>query len=189
MTMRASTDIDIDFIDRDVALAEIEHIPASQADGTKHNTSVYFQPIPVDPRTEIAAIDYKSSAALGYFKIDFLNNSLYQGVRDEGHLVDLAFREPEWDLFDEPTIVEGLAHIHSYFHVVQSIRPRSVTDLAVIIALIRPGKKHLVGQSRHIIDAEIWQRGAEEGYVFKKSHSFAYALSIVVQLNLMIENA
>jgi hypothetical protein len=181
------TDIDIDFADRDAAAQSLRCIPALQSDGSKHNTSVYFQNIPENPFTGLASLDAKTAADLGYFKVDLLNNTIYKGVRNEDHLVDLLSREPPWDLFMDRNVVENLYHIHNYFSIVQNIQPKSVTDLAVIIALIRPGKKHLVGKPRSVIDADIWKPVSDAGYAFKKAHAFAFALSIVVQLNLMIE--
>ncbi len=190
--MITNTDIDIDLADRDYALEIIKHVPALQKDDvTRHATGVYFQNIPADPITGISTLGNKRAADLGYFKIDLLNNSIYKNVRDEDHLVHLAFTEPPWELFSDKNVVKQLQHIRNYFWIVDSIKPKSVEDLAVIIALIRPGKKHLVGQSREKIDAEIWLSVGEEneGYSFKRSHAVCYAVSIVVQLNLLIETA
>ena len=80
------TDIDIDFVDRNKVLEIIKHVPASIDGNKKHNTGVYVQPIPVNPLTGLATIDYKTAEDRGYFKIDFLNVSAYQGVRSEDHL-------------------------------------------------------------------------------------------------------
>ena len=178
-----NTDIDIDVADRDAALSLGKYISALQNDNTKHKTSVYFQNIPHDP-AGWATMNTKQAADLGYFKIDFLNNTIYKDIQNEAHLIQLLKQEPKWELFEKAEIVEKLAHIRDYFYVVKSIKPRNIDDLAVIIALIRPGKKHLIGKSRTIINEGIW-KPVEEGYAFKKSHSYAYAASIIVQLNLM----
>ncbi len=61
-----------------------------------------------------------------------------------------------------------------------------MSDLALCLALIRPGKRHLVGRPRAEIEADIWTPDTE-GYQFKRSHAFAYALSLAVQMNLMSE--
>lgn len=187
----ADTDIDIDFADRDAALAGLPHIAASMiARGRRqrHPTGIYFQEVPVDPVDGLCAVEYEKAASLGYFKLDFLNNSVYAGVRDESHLVELLARDPQWELLDDPKIVSGLAHIGNHFNIVQSIRPLSIEDLAVCIALIRPGKRHLIGRARYEIDQHIWDR-VEDGYSFKRAHAIAYAASIVVQLNLLTEQA
>lgn len=189
---KISTDIDIDFKNRNDALSVLPHIAASmvnQGKSARHNTGIYFQNIPVDPLTGHASIPYAKAEDMGYFKIDLINNSVYENVRDTAHLESLLATEPAWDLLDDPDIVSMLAHIHSHFDVVSAIKPKSVDDLAVVLALIRPGKRHLVGKSRDEIDSEVWIAPSDGSYHFKKSHSFAYAVSIVVQLNAIIEQA
>jgi hypothetical protein len=189
--MKVSTDIDIDFASRDVALATLAHVPASRIERgvfTKHQTGVYFQDVPVDPVTGYCSILYEDAGDLGYFKIDYLNNSIYDDVRDPEHLDELVAREPEWELLEDREIVSGLAHVREHFGTLQSIKPRSIDDLAVVLALIRPAKRHLLGKSRQEIDAEIWkpEPGGDE-YWFKRAHAVAFSLSIIVQLNLMVE--
>ena len=189
---KISTDIDIDFKNRNDALAVLPHIAASmvnQGKSSRHNTGIYFQNIPVDPLTGHASIPYGKAEDLGYFKIDLINNSVYEGVRDIEHLEKLLDADPAWDLLDDPEIVSMLAHIHSHFDVVSAIKPKSVDDLAVVLALIRPGKKHLVNKSRAEIDAEVWLPPSDGSYTFKRAHAYAYSLSIVVQLNAIVEQA
>ena len=89
-------DIDIDLLDRDKALDIIRHVPASiykELKITKHNTGIYAQDIPIDPVTKFASLDYEVADKLGYFKIDFLNVSAYEGVRDEQHLIELMYKQ------------------------------------------------------------------------------------------------
>jgi hypothetical protein len=186
---KVTTDIDIDFANRDAALVGMLSIPASmttQGNRAKHPTGVYFQNIPVDPLDDMASLNYEEAAENGYFKIDFLNNSLYNDVRDEQHLIKLINDEPMWDLLAAPGIVEELAHIKTSFNIVNSIKPRSVEDLAVVLALMRPGKRHLLNLPRDEINARIW-KAEDNGFIFKRAHAIAYAVSIVVQLNLMCE--
>lgn len=180
-------DIDIDFDDRAPALENLACIFAADKDRRKHVSGVYFQDIPVDPFDEMAVWDHKTADQKGYFKVDLLHNHIYHGVQSEAHLVGLLTTEPPWEVFENPDIVSQLAHIGNYFDVIKSIRPRSIEDLAVCIALIRPGKKHLIGRPRSEIDQEIWIK--TEKYYFKKSHSYSYAAAIVVQLNLLVEEA
>jgi hypothetical protein len=192
-----TTDIDIDFADRDKALEGLMHIAASMKatdvglddagdKNKRHPSGVYFQDVPTDPFTGFCSIPYKDAAELGYFKIDFLNNTLYKGVRDEDHLDELVNREPDWLMLQHREIVKMLVHIGEHFGTVQSIQPQSVEDLAVVLALMRPGKRHLVGRPRHEIDAEIWKAEGDR-FVFKRAHALAYAVSIVVQMNLICE--
>lgn len=185
------TDIDIDFADRDHALQGLRYVPAMQVDQmgkkSRHNVGVYFQDAPVDPLTGWCAFEYGATDALGYFKIDFLNvASIYGRVRDEEHLDELMAREPEWSLLEFPDVVERLAHINGHYDIVQRIKPTSIEDLAVVIALPRPGKSHLIPRSRAEIDAEIWE--PSNAYYYKRSHAIAYAASIAVQLNLITDD-
>jgi hypothetical protein len=185
---RVTTDIDIDFPDRDAALIGLMHVAASmeqKGQPARHPTGVYFQNVPTDPLTTFSSLTYEEAAECGYFKVDFLNNSIYAKVRDEDHLIALM-ADPEWDMLEVEEIVSMLAHIHSSFGMVKAIRPKNVDDLAVVLALMRPGKRHLMGKPRAEIDAEIWRPG-NDGFVFKRAHAIAYAVSIVVQLNLLCE--
>jgi hypothetical protein len=79
--------------------------------------------VPVDPFTRLCALDYKEAEEKGYFKIDFLNQSVYQQVRDEEHLIELLNSEPMWELLDERGMVEQLPHVHNHYDTVQTMRP------------------------------------------------------------------
>jgi hypothetical protein len=57
----------------------------------------------------------------------------------------------------------------------------------MILAIIRPGKRHLVGKSWKEIEADVWVKPEDDTYFFKKSHSYGYALAILVQLNNICE--
>jgi DNA polymerase III alpha subunit len=63
----------------------------------------------------------------------------------------------------------------------------SIPRLAMFLALIRPGKKHLIGKTWKEIAETIWDK-TEDSYSFKKSHSLAYAHLVVVHMNLLNEN-
>lgn len=180
-------DIDIDFADRNKALMLIEHIPASSKDGTqKHPSGVYLQDIPVHPISGLSAFDYRTAESLGYFKIDFLNYSLYEQVKSDEHLRMLVNTTPDWSLLQHAEIVAKLNHIRDHFDIVKMINPQSVEDLAIVLALIRPGKSWLKHKPIEEIRANIWNID-ESQYTFKKSHATAYAVSIVVQMNLLSE--
>lgn len=184
--MKQDTDIDIDFAERNDALSVIPHIAAMtiRVEGkVRHPSGVYFQDVPVDPITGLCAFDYKQASNY-YTKIDILSNSIYANVRNEEHLLELM-QEPDWRLFEFEEIVSQLAHIKDHFYVVKKIKPKSVEDLAVCLALIRPGKKNLLHKDRKEIDKEIWKK--EDDYSFKRAHAIAYSFSIIVQLNTLCE--
>lgn len=185
-------DVDIDVANRERALEWFNTTPAMiMRDGqhVKHNTGVYFQPIPQDPLTGISLIDHHEAEEQGWFKVDFLNNHIYAEVRSPEHLDRLCEQEVQWELLEHPEIVEQLYHIGNYADLVREYKPDSVTKLAMLLAIIRPGKKHLQGKTWQEIEQEVWLPSAEAQYTFKKSHSVAFAKAITVQLNLIVEQA
>jgi len=182
-------DIDLDFPDRTAILDIIKHVPASMSKGKKHNTGVYCHSIPVNPLTGLASIDYKQAEERGYFKIDFLNVSAYKDVKDEHHIKDLLAVEPLWELMYEKDVCDQLFHINGYHTLLAELKPKTILELAMVLALIRPGKKYLLPVCREkgfeAIEDEIWTRTDE--YYFKKSHAVGYSHLIVMQLNLLCE--
>ncbi len=184
-------DIDIDFADRNKALDLIKHVLAAikSENGTfkKHNTGVYCHSIPYNPLTGTASLDYKEAEDRGYFKIDFLNVSLYNGVRNEEHLKQLLETEPLWDLLEQDDFVNLLFHVNGHGKILRLMKPKNVEQLAAVLAMIRPAKKHLIGKSWSDVMADIWTKPTTDEYFFKKSHATAYALAIVVQMNLICE--
>ncbi len=90
-----SADIDIDMPDRTAVLNLIQHTPARQdATGRRHNSGVYFTDIPQDPVHGCAAIDYETAEQRGYFKLDFLNMSVYQLVQSPEHYEQMLQQTP-----------------------------------------------------------------------------------------------
>lgn len=185
------SDIDIDFGDRTKALAVLKHTPAGIIrDGNlvKHNTGVYVTDIPCDPFTGIASIDYNSAEDRGYAKLDFLNVSLYTHIKSEQHLQTLLNTEPQWDKLYERDFCEKLIHIGNHYDTLISMPEavNSIPRMAMFLAIIRPGKRHLVGKPWAEVAKTIWESTAE-GYTFKKSHAVAYAHLVAVNINLLCE--
>jgi hypothetical protein len=189
--MKIDFDVDIDLADREQFLQLVPHIAASilQEDGsyTRHNTGVYFQTLPQFPLEKFSSVDYKTAAQQGWFKVDILNNSIYKKVTNEAHLNRLINTEPMWELLEHQEVVKQLFHINNYHHIIAQYKPTDIEQLAMLLALIRPGKRHLIGKSWQEISQEIWTKPTDNSYYFKHSHAVAYALVIVVQLNLMCE--
>ena len=96
-------DIDIDFADRTMVLAQLKHRVAKLDTNKKHNTGVYATEIPHNPIDNLATVDYKTAEKRGYFKLDFLNVSIYKDVKDEAHLTELMERTPLWQLWNTKT--------------------------------------------------------------------------------------
>jgi hypothetical protein len=180
-------DIDIDFPDRDAVLSKLQHHVAKLETGKKHNTGVYVTEVPHNPVDNLATIDYKQAELRGYFKIDFLNVSIYKDIRDEEHLVALMKKEPIWDLLLEEQFVDLLFHLAGHGDVLKKTCPTSVEQLAAVLAMIRPAKRYLIGKSWTTIMQEVWTKPGTGEYYFKKSHATSYAVAVVVHMNLLCE--
>lgn len=181
-------DVDIDFFDRDGVLKLFKHTPATiEKDDKveKHKTGVYFHAVPEHPVTGHASIDYKKAEDRGYFKIDMLNVNIYKHVKSEQELVELMIQEPDWDMLKDATVVEQLFHLNGHFKIVSQLEPRTIEQLAAVLAIIRPAKRHLMYKDWTDIMKEVWVRPLDGSYFFKKSHAVAYAQAIVVQMNLI----
>lgn len=196
---KARTDIDIDFKD---GKSVIQQLPCTRSveriteDGLiPHNSGVHFDNIPVDPISGLASIQYKEAERLGYQKVDILSQSAYEHVRDRDHLKELMNKEPDWDLLLVPEFVEELSQIKKHITLLNVWRPRSIDELAMFIAMIRPGKRQCQSMnSWDEVERVIWDydsigldaEGKKLRY-FKKPHAYAYSLMIVVQLNALVE--
>jgi hypothetical protein len=188
MTIKISGDIDIDFPNRELALQHLKHIDAGILRGdefAKHATGIYFNDIPHNISNR-ATIDYREAEERGYFKVDFLNVAVYEKVKSEHHLIKLMNTAPEWDRLLEKEYCEKLIHIGNYHSMIVNLPEpiNSIPRLAMFLALIRPGKKHLIGKPWAEIAKTIWDK-TEDEYSFKKSHSIGYSHLVVVHMNLL----
>lgn len=185
-------DIDIDFAEFDI----LKYFPmATQAsmvkDGVikKHPAGAYLQAIPKDQITGLAAIPYKQAEEIGYFKIDFLHLNLLDIFESKAEIRALIKKEPDWSLLEDQETVEKLFQIHRHFDTVYKIKPKSIQELADVIALIRPGKKFMTSlyiTNREQVREELYKKPEDPTkYYFKRSHALAYALNIVLQLHLI----
>jgi DNA polymerase III alpha subunit len=184
-------DIDIDFADRTLALEKLETITAAISENNtfkKHNTGIYCTAIPYNPATGISTVDYKEAEDRGYFKIDFLNVGIYEGVRDEAHLIQLMETEPLWDLLLQDDFVNLLFHVNGHGSILRQMEPKSIEELAAVLAMIRPAKRYLIGKDWTTVMTEVWTKPENDEYFFKKAHAVAYAQVVVIQMNLICEN-
>jgi len=189
--MKFNSDIDIDLADRQQLIDALDVIPASQLrDGklVKHNTGVYATQIPVDPFSGCASLDYQTAEQRGYIKLDLLNVHVYRQVRNEQHLIELM-REPDWARLYDPEICQQLVHINNHYETLLKMPEPvdSIPRLAMFLAVIRPAKRHLIGRPWSEVAKTIWDKPADDGYYFKRSHSVSYAQLVVVNLNLLCE--
>lgn len=190
--MIVNTDIDIDVANRDKLLELIPNVPAMINDNgrkRKHNTGVYFHEVPSDPFMNMCTLDYKTAEETGFFKLDILNVSIYENISSDTELDELLEMEPVWDLLEHEDIVAELFHIHNHYDIVQTMRPRSIEELAAVLAIIRPAKRHLLGKDWNTVFASVWEKPTEDTYYFKKAHAISYATAIVVQMNMMVRDS
>ena len=180
-------DIDIDFADRDVVLSKIQHRVAKLDTGKKNNTGVYVTECPHNPVDNLATIDYKKAEDRGYFKLDFLNVSIYNDILDEEHLKQLMNKEPQWELLQHDDFVDLIFHISGHGGILRKTIPTNVEQLAAVLAMIRPAKRHLVNETWPTILESVWVAPTDGSYYFKKAHAIAYAVSVVVHMNLVCE--
>jgi DNA polymerase III alpha subunit len=180
-------DIDIDFADRDVVLEKIKHRVARLDTGKKHNTGVYVTECPHNPIDNLSTIDYKTAEDRGYFKLDFLNVSIYKDVKDEAHLKELMEKEPLWELLEQKDFVDLVFHLSGHDSLLKQLKPTSVSQLAATLAIIRPAKRHLANKDWQTIMNEVWIKPTNGEYYFKKAHAISYAMACVVHMNLLCE--
>lgn len=183
-------DIDLDFGDRDAILSCIQHVPAAMLrDGrlTRHVSGVYVNNIPRNSITETAAIEYQTAEQLGYVKLDFLNVNLYRQIQDPDHLTRLMERTPPWHRLNETGFFSQLIHIGNHYSTMRRMPDpvNSIERMAMFLAVIRPSKRHLIGQSWARVAQTVWQVSEDGTYGFKKSHAHGYATLVAVHMNLL----
>lgn len=189
--MKFNSDIDIDFANREHILSRIRHTSASQLKDNQlvpHNTGVYVTNVPADPFTGLASIPYESAEDRGYVKLDFLNVNLYQQVRDPAHLEQLMGMPPDWNRFNtDQEFFEQLIHVNNHWELLKKMPEPidSIPRLAMFLAVIRPAKRNLAGQSWKQVAETVWTRPDDDSYYFKKSHAVAYAHLVIVNMNLL----
>ena len=167
-------------------------VTASQVNNekiSKHPAGVYFQELPLDPLTGLAAIPYNKAEKYGYFKVDFLHLSLLDYFQNKRQLRSLMNKEPNWNLLQDDEVIPKLFQMRNNADLLKFVKPTSVEELADCIALIRPAKIPL--QERYVQNKEqtrkeLYKMPLPTG-CFKRAHAIAYAFNIVVQLHL-IEN-
>jgi hypothetical protein len=184
-----NTDIDIDFANREDILQHLTYTRARQITDNKvrhHNSGIYVTDIPYDPINNCAAIDYESAETRGYFKLDFLNMSVYQLVQDPEHYQKMRTQTPEWNrLWDDSTWASKLVHVGNYTNLLLSMKPDSIPRMAAFISIIRPGKAHLQNQPWEEVFKTVWDGDDSKGYTFKKAHALSYAMLVALHMNLL----
>jgi DNA polymerase III alpha subunit len=185
-------DIDIDVVP---SFDVTRHFPtatkASVLNGDKllsHPCGAYFQSIPSDPITKLAAIPYEQAEELGYFKLDFLHVNVYRHFKSREEIKELIKLDPPWELMKSPSVVSQLFQLGKHYDLLQELKPTSVQELADVLALIRPSKRNLIKlyqRDRKYTRTLLYTIDEGDAYAFKKAHAIAYALVVVLQLHLL----
>lgn len=195
-------DVDLDVSDRDKAVSSLTgFVQASQEHEGRlvpHNTGIYFQRIPVDPVSNLAAFEYKIAEELGYFKVDLIPNHVYDLIESNEEINELLASPVDWSWFlDEKFFYNEdnqyrLTHLSKHLGVCMQYPPESVEDVALILAVIRPRKKYLIGKPKSEIERVIWKKMDSENpdndpsrYFFKKSHAVAFALLVILHAQII----
>lgn len=164
-------------------------VPASMVEKNelkRHNVGAYFQKIPRDPISNLAAIPYDAAEDLGYLKIDFLPLNLLSSFESKDEVLHFARKKPNWSRLADESFVERLFHISKHYDMVSKIKPTSILELADILALIRPGKTILLDKylkNKKLARKELYTKRLVSD--LRKSHAIAYAVNIVINMNLI----
>ena len=181
-------DIDID-IDPGADLNHLRMIRASMVENgllKQHPVGIYLQNIPVDRDSNLAAIPYQKAQDFDFIKIDLLHLNLLKSFESREEVLAVLSMEPDWSLLLSKQIVEKLFHIKKHYELVCKCKPTSVEDLADILALIRPNKTILIDKyikSKSEVRKVLYDKIDESD--LRRSHAIAYALNIVLQMNLI----
>jgi hypothetical protein len=146
---------------------------------------VYITDIPYDPVNNCASIDYQEAEQRGYFKIDLLNMSVYQLIKDSAHYEEILKLDPPWSRLMEREFCEQIVHIGNHYDLIRELQPDSIPRMAMFLAVIRPAKRHLAAGGWSAIAKDIWTRPEDDSYFFKKSHAVGYAQLVALHMNLI----
>lgn len=196
-------DIDIDFADAQKVKQHFKDriVLASQVENDeikKHNVGVYFQTIPLDKELNIAAIPClitgeqprrDRAQELGYFKLDFLEVKMLRHFKSKAEIRELLKIEPDWSLLEREEIVKNVFQIKNHFDIVSKVKPKSIEEVADVLALIRPNKRKLLEEylknPKQVRDNLLYRREEDEKSSFKHCHSLPYAMLIVLNLHII----
>lgn len=182
-------DIDIDVSDnkrvRDILSCTRASI-VENGELKPHIVGLYFQRIPTDVITGLAAIPYDLAEDYDYKKIDILNLSILENFSSKEQIRKLLQRTPNWKLLWNDECIPKLFHLSKHGDTLKKIRPTTVEELADTLALIRPNKKHLIPKyinNKASARKELYVKN--DASDLRKSHAIPYALIIVLQLHLI----
>lgn len=156
-----------------------------------HPSGVIIEDVPKDPITGMACLDYKECDRLGLYKLDILNNNSYNIFKDQDEMNRYRDMPPDFELLQIENICSQLPHIGKHYDLVMKVKPDSIEMVADVLALMRPGKLHLMddymNEKKRAITRDNLYREGQNGMYFKKSHAISYAVMIVTIMNKLKE--
>ena len=185
--MITNTDIDIDVADRDKLIKLVNGVPAMIAKDGKRTLiqvciSMRCHMILLLDLQQWITSKQKMKA---FLRLMCLMWDCIKRLNPRQQLDELLAMEPMWELLEHKEVVEQLFHILKHFEVVQRMKPRSLEQLAAVLGIIRPAKRHLLGKDWNVVMEDIWVKPQGDAYFFKKAHAHAYAQAIILQLNML----
>ena len=135
------------------------------------------------------SLDYETAEQRGYFKLDFLNMSVYQLIQNPAHYQQMLDQTPPWSrLWADREWASKLVHIGNYTDLLKAMRPDSIPRMAAFISIIRPGKAHLQTRPWDEVFSSVWDGDDSQGFVFKKAHSISYSVLVALHMNLISQD-
>ena len=95
--------------------------------------------------------------------------------------------QPLWQLLEHKEFSDQVFHLNGHNELLKQLKPQSVEQLAAVLAMIRPAKRHLASETWQTINEEVWNKPTDGAYYFKKAHAISYAMACVVHMNLLCE--
>lgn len=137
----------------------------------------------LDPVSGLVPIDYKELDDLGFVKVDLLSNTAYDSYHSKAEIYSLLEREDEipWHKLRSKEYVDSLPHVRGNYLYVSELEPKSIEDLADLLALIRPGKSELIPRyikEKEVVRKSLYKRPSNGQMFFKKSQAIAYATMV-----------
>lgn len=171
-----------------------------------HPVGVYFYKS-IPSFDNMSVIDYKAMEEKEFQKIDILNNTFLDDITSDelnDYISKIDNNKIDWQLlwdYDNPY------QLSNYPNILKEFKVSSVMDVAIVIAIIRPGAlknydkmknyihtdkllKKKTGKTKEILkdtygiivfDEQIKKLGLDDGmYRYKKPHSLGYAYVLLI---------
>jgi len=201
-------DLDIPSMDSEIIRANLVRASVKNEKGEyqAHPAGVYFYKS-IPKFNNISILDYKTMEKKEYQKIDILNNTYLDNISNEEMIefIDLIENENiDWKKLWE---FENPYQLSKYPGILREFKVSSVLDIAIVLAIIRPGSLQNYDKMKTFIhtdkilnkknkkereilkftygipifDEQFKELGIDDGkYRYKKPHSLGYAYVLLI---------